>query len=88
MLEGEVCGYYESRRHPGGASGKLSWVWHLGWDLKIRGQMGGGAHSRETVHPSIPLMGALDIISIHPPNNFSLDKNSETDIKVDRARNR
>lgn len=48
----------------------------------------GGAHSREIVHPSIPLMGALYIISIHPPNNFSLDKKTETDIKVDRARNR
>ena len=47
-----------------------------------------GRHSREIVHSSIPLMGALYIISIHPLNNFSLDKKTETDIKVDRARNR
>ena len=47
-----------------------------------------GRHSREIVHPSIPLMGALYIISIHPLNNFSLDKKTETDIKVGRARNR
>ena len=32
-----------------------------------------GRHSREIVHPSIPLMGAFYIISIHPLNNFSLE---------------
>lgn len=33
-------------------------------------------------------MGALYIISIHPPNNSFIGKKTETYTRVDRARNR